>query len=216
MNGPGLDLATLARRGIRTGRALAGSPARRSPPRWCLAEVRGRLVEVSGTGAGAWLSLASLLVAEVQSRGEPAAWVTVRGSVVHPPDLARQGIDLSALPVVFSPTAPAAARAAERLVRSGGFGLVVLDLVGAPPTLPPALSSRLAALANRHGATVLVLVEKDPGAPSLGTRVSLRCEGRREGGVDGIFSCRVAALRDRLRGGSWSAAWTCHGPPGLC
>ena len=39
------------------------------------------------------------------------------------------GIDLDALPVVRVPDARAAGRAADHLVRSGGFGLVVIDLV---------------------------------------------------------------------------------------
>ncbi len=212
---PSLDLAALARRGVRPARALAAARAGAGAPRWRLAELAGRLVELTGEGAGAWLSFALPLVAEAQRRGEPVAWVALSGSSFFPPDAARQGVDLAALPVVFAPRAAAAGSAAERLVRSGGFGLVVLDLVGAREELPPALVARLASLAERHGTTVLCLAEKPARAPSLGPLVSLRCEARREGVGAGPVPCRVTALKDRTRGRPWVHVEAFDGPAGL-
>ncbi|RMF72919.1 MAG: recombinase A [Acidobacteria bacterium] len=203
---------------MRSARALAPARPRRGAfePRWRLAEVSGRLVELSGEGPAAWLTFAFALVAESQRRGEPAAWVTVRGTSFYPPDAARDGIDLAALPVVFAPHATAAARAAERLVRSGGFGVVVIDLVGVRPELPPALLSRLAGLAERHEAAVVCLTEKPAAAPSLGPLVSLRCEVRRDDPAGHAFTCRATALRDKRRGQPWADVEVCRGPAGLC
>jgi len=213
---PVLDPAELARRGIRPARALpAASRAGAGLPRWRLDGLAGRLVELSAGGAGAWLSVTFPLLAEAQRRGEPVAWIALRGSSFFPPDAARHGVDLDALPVILAPRATAAARAAERLLRSGGFGLVVLDLVAAAEEPPPAAVARLAALAGRHGAAVLCLTAKPSGAPSLGPLVSLRCEARREGLGPGPVPCRVTALRDRRAGRPWTDTEAFHGPAGL-
>ncbi len=96
---------------------------------WKLAALAGRVSELSGFGPTSALSLTFSLVLEAQQRGEPVAWITSRTSTFFPPDAAANGVDLDALPVVFVPDAPAAARAAECLGRSGAFGLLVLDLV---------------------------------------------------------------------------------------
>jgi recombination protein RecA len=91
-------------------------------------DLAGRLVELSGQESPARLTTALGLVLEAQLSGERVAWVTFESSAFFPPDAAAGGVDLEALPVVRIPTALAAARAAEHLVRSGGFGLVVIDL----------------------------------------------------------------------------------------
>ncbi len=212
---PSLDFAALARRGVRPARALAARGTGGDTPRWHLDEVTGRLVELSGAGAGAWLTAAMSLVAGTQRRGEPVAWVTLRGSFFFPPDAARHGVDLAALPVILAPGAAAAGAAAERLLRSGAFGLVVLDLVPAGDDLPAPLVPRLAALAERHGTAVLCLTAKPAAAPSLGPLVSLRCEARREGLGPGPVPCRVTALRDRRRGRPWTHVEAFRGPAGL-
>ncbi|HZD40589.1 MAG TPA: hypothetical protein VE131_07695, partial [Terriglobales bacterium] len=67
------------------------------PAPWSLAEVAGRLVEISGSTASATLSIAFQLVREAQQRGEPAGWVTSAGSCFYPPDAVRSGADLAAL-----------------------------------------------------------------------------------------------------------------------
>ena len=59
----------------------------------------------------------------------------------YPPDVAQLGIDLAALVVVRVPKPDAIARPGEKLLRSGGLGLVVLDLGLAD--MPTPLQSRL-------------------------------------------------------------------------
>lgn len=176
---------------------------------WGLASLRGRLVELSARGACATLTTAMELVVEAQTQREPVAWVTLGHGTFYPPDVAECGVDLSALVVIRAPDATAAARAAERVLRSGAFGLVVIDLGGAfaasgsattlvgnasgsMRTPPPAvrgasatvdlsmqIQGRLVTLAQAHDAAVVCLTEKSDDAASLGSLVSLRAEALR-------------------------------------
>ena len=100
---------------------------------WSFEQVAGRLVEISGVGATASLTLAFGLVLQAQRQNEPVAWITLDGSLFYPPDAAEGGVDLDALTIVRVPDLPASAgqagaravaRAADQLIRSGAFGLV--------------------------------------------------------------------------------------------
>jgi recombination protein RecA len=155
------------------------------------------------------------LVCEAQRTGETAAWVTNRRSTFFPPDAATSGVDLVRLPVVFAPDAPAAARAAWRLIQSGGFGLVVLDLVGSSAEVPIPLQSRLTGAAQAHGAAVVFVTEKAADRASLGSLVSLRCEAHREAAGGGRFLCTARALKDKRRGPGWTYTEVRYGPAGL-
>ena len=116
--------------GVRRG---LESPA--TPPAWQLSVFSGRLGEISAAHNGAALTMAFRLVLEAQQRGEPVAWIAVERGVFYPPDVAATGIDLSALAVIQAGAILPAAKAADHLLRSGGFGLVVLDC-GAAVQLP--------------------------------------------------------------------------------
>ena len=175
----------------------------------------GRLAEVSGDPSGAPLTLVFRLVLEAQRRGEPVAWIGRRQNSFFPPDVAEAGVDLEALPVVWAPDAIAAARTADLLVRSGAFGLVLVDL-GAEAHLPAAVQTRLAGLAKRHGAAIVFLTEKQDDRPSLGSLVSLRTHTTRTGRDTGSFHCEARALKDKRRGPGWLHAEVCRGPDGLC
>ncbi len=183
--------------------------------RWGLEALAGRLSELSGLGPTARLSLAMGLVCEAQRTGETAAWVTNRRSTFFPPDAAKGGVDLVRLPVVFAPDAPAAARAAWRLVQSGGFGLVVLDLVGSNAEVPIPLQSRLTGAAQAQGAAVVFVTEKAADRASMGSLVSLRCEAQREAAGAGRFLCTARALKDKRRGPGWTYTEVRRGPAGL-
>jgi len=175
----------------------------------------GRLVELSSWGGSAALTLAFELVAEAQRDGEPAAWITgTFSSTFFPPDAARCGIDLDALPVVRARDAQTAARAADKLVRSGAFDLVVLDLAANAVIAVP-LQTRLLGLAAKHGTTVLMLTEKQEEAPSLGSLVSLRAQAVRKRTGEDRFSCEARVLKDKRRGPGWSHREIRHGPAGL-
>lgn len=156
-------------------RRAAVAPAPSAP--WSLAESAGRLVEISGAGNTASLTLAFGLVLEAQRQGEPVSWVTPRESFFYPPDAAEGGVDLDALVVIRLPDVRAVPRAGDRLVRSGAFGLVVLDVGTAG--IPTPLQARLVGLAQKHHTALICLTEKASEAPSLGSLVSLRIHGQR-------------------------------------
>jgi recombination protein RecA len=181
---------------------------------WTLDEVAGRLVEISGSTASAALTIAFTLVRQAQERGEPVGWVTLAESFFYPPDAARGGIDLAALVVVRLSRAESIARAGEKLLRSGGFGVVVLDLGGADIPMP--LETRLTGLAHRHHTALVCLTEKASGAFSLGSLVSLRAHAERKRVEDNRFACALSVLKDKRRGPTWSYEDFYAGPAGLC
>src|SRR5262245_21092546 len=182
-------------------------------PAWGLDDLAGRLVEISGERSTAQLTVAFGLVLEAQLCGDRAAWVTFEHSAFFPPDAAAGGVDVEALPVVRIATAAAAARAAEHLVRSGGFGVVVIDLASdadpasrAPPqALPVPMLTRLLGLARTHHTAMLILTKKAPEASSLNSLISLRAEARRlaHAGGPGWYDVRVHALKDKRRAPGW-------------
>jgi recombination protein RecA len=197
---------------------------------WGLPQIAGRLVELSGNGPTATLTVAFGLVLDAQHLGEPAAWITLPQSTFYPPDVAEAGIDLSALAVVRAPDGLAAGRSATQLVRSGAFGLVVIDFGmknhdGRPTRVPAPLQTRLVGLAQKHDTAVVVLTEKNPEHPSLGSLVSLRANVQRKQvnrssfvshPVPALYEVRLDIIKDKRRGPGREHREVCHGPAGLC
>ena len=184
--------------------------------RWGLDALRGRLIELSARGATATLTTAIELVLEAQQAAEPVAWVTLGNATFYPPDVADSGVDLAALAVVRVRDTTSAARAAERLLRSGAFGLVVLDLAaGGAVEVPIAHQGRLVTLAQAHDATVVCITEKSSDVPSLGSLVSLRAEALRLHARDHDYQVTLRVLKDKRRGPGWSRTTKLRGPPGF-
>jgi recombination protein RecA len=180
----------------------------------CPRQFTGRLIEISSDAAGAPLSAVFRLVLEAQRAGGPTAWVGRRDFPLFPPDVAEAGVDLTALPVVWAKDAVAAASAADLLVRSGGFGLVAVDL-GADGRLPLAAVGRLAALARQHGATLVLITEKDAGRPSLGSLVSLRAHAPRLVRERDRYRSETIVLKDKGGRPGRRVVEICRGPDGL-
>lgn len=203
---------------------------RRKDPRevpWGLPLLVGRLTEISGSGASGVLSCALGLIAEAQgdeARYGPPAWVGSAGSLFFPPDAVRAGVSPERLVLLRLPSPATRFHAATTLVRSGAFGLVVVDLADsgrAPIDLTPsdldgigfpgtdraggrgALRNgngipplaRLAGLARRHRSAVVALTEKPATAPSLDPRVLGRYDANHAG--DGL---RLTVVKDKRRG----------------
>ncbi|TMQ07805.1 MAG: recombinase A [Deltaproteobacteria bacterium] len=184
--------------------------------RWGLDALRGRLIELSGRGATATLTVAMELVVEAQQASEPVAWVTLGNATFYPPDAADSGVDLAALVVVRVHDVTAAARAAERLLRSGGFGLVVIDLGGSgAPVVPIAHQGRLATLAQTHDTAIVCITEKPGEAPSLGSLVSLRAEALRLCKAEHDYEVTLRVLKDKRRGPGFTRTIKLRGPAGL-
>jgi len=207
---------------------LAGSIAPSNEPvRWGLDALRGRLIELSARGATATLTAAVELVLEAQIAGEPAGWISLFESTFYPPDVAETGVDLAALSVVQVRDATTAARAAERLLRSGAFGLVVMDLGalgalgalgglgGEPLDLPAAHQGRLVTLAQTHDAAIVCITEKPAESPSLGSLVSLRAEAMRIRDREHGHEMSLRVLKDKRRGPGWSRRLKLRGPSGF-
>ena len=198
----------------------SGAPAadgqtgtRRQTGIWAPAELAGRLCELCATPRQVHLTLACAIVREFQRSAEPTAWVTASPDLFFPPDLARAGVDLAALPVVQVPDLRASVTAAERLTRSGAFGLVLLEL-DAGRFIPTAVLGRLMRLARQHDTALLFLTT--PGT-ELGSLVSLRGRGaRRATPRHDRFRCRIDVIKDRRRGPDRSLETTYRAPYGVC
>lgn len=153
----------------------------------------GRLIELCGA---ARTSAAVSILAGVQRAGETAAWIQLAGGDLYPPDLAAAGIDLDALIVIQVPVpAPSTStdrspragrsphagrrqrasvaaeqcRCAELLLRSGGFGLVILDFRHGEPSGSTAWQGRLLGQARQHEARVVLIRQPDPREASAPT-----------------------------------------------
>lgn len=202
----------------------------------------GQLIEVSGGACAARLTTAVALVRRAQLEGETTAWIQLAGGPLFPPDLADSGIDLDALIVVHVPTdrGPAGvARAAELLLRSGGYGLCVLDLSEPAPqrrepdaspshvsstmsarTCPTRLhgsawQARLAGLARLHACRVVLLTRGSERRDSLGPMIGLRLHPRRERHGPGLFAVRPAVLKHKGAPPAEPAVELRRGPWGL-
>ncbi len=185
-----------------------------APAPWSLGDLAGRLVELSADGGQAVLSLATEQVTAAQAAGEPVCWITRPDSTFYPPDAHRAGVNLDTLAVVRCPDARAIAQAADKLARSGAFGLIIMDL-GDRALLPLPHLSRLAGLAQHHDTCILCLTRKTEKEPSLGSLVSLRGHAASKRTADGGFVCRIESIKDKRRGPGWSREVACDGPAGL-
>lgn len=207
-------------------RASRGEVDSEPADRWSLEAMRGRLVELSARGASATLTAAVGLVLEAQRSSEPVAWIMLETGSFFPPDVAETGVDLAALVVIRAHDPTIAARAAERVLRSGAFGLVVLDLVESTvitrikrDEISMAHQGRLVSLAQAHDAAVVCITDKPADAASLGSLVSLRAEALRTtrpaGGSSQSVELSVRALKDKRRGPGWTRMLRARGPHGL-
>ncbi len=178
---------------------------------WQPSAQRGRWIEISGIARLTW---AVALLAACQQQGEPAAWLCADGALPAVEDLAAWGIDTAALPVIILPDAVAAGRAADMLLQSAAFGLVVVDLPDGA-RWSTARTTRLAGLARRHDAILLTLRHGKATASGGDAQVDARLHAAAISVSAGRFDCRLQAGKDRRHGPGWSVAMTCRGPTGV-
>jgi hypothetical protein len=199
----------------------------------------GRLVELCGE---AQTSTAVAILAHAQREGETAAWIQPVGGELYPPDLAAAGVDVEALVVIHVPPTGTAkggecpkptgamsgasgqCRAAELLLRSGGFGLLVIDFCRTEPSGGAAWQGRLLALARQHEVRVLLL--RRDARESLGPLVGMRVASRVERAINvddpsgfcprtGQFEIHHEVLKNKSGGPLEPAAIRIRGPWGL-
>jgi recombination protein RecA len=188
-------------------------PATRCPGSWTLREMAGRFVEISSSAASASLTMVFALIREAQEQKELVGWVTSMDDFFYPPDVAQAGIDLAALAVIRLSGRKNIPRAGEKLLRSGGFGVVVLDLGAGDIPMP--LQSRLTGLAHHHHAALICLTEKEQAMISIGSLVSLRAHAVKRH-VQDRFVSALKIIKDKRRGPVWNHEVYCSGPAGLC
>jgi hypothetical protein len=167
----------------------------------------GRVAELSEGGYWGALSLTARLMEQAQKRGEQSAWIAAADTIFFPPDLTWRGVDLAALTVIWPHERGSTLQAADWLVRSGAFALVVIDSF--EERISDTELGRLGRLAEESYTAMVFLTHKRDDEPSLGTQVSLRVAVRAcpEGAV-------AVTLKDK-RGARSRFQWNCDGPMGL-
>lgn len=198
--------STRAPRGKQTQLALPGVPVATKeagpgsrPLAWQGKALAGRIIELSGSTGRTSTAVSMLLAA--QREGETVVWIEPTDGALYPPDLAAAGVDLDALVIVRVPTKEGPeglCRVAEWLVRSGGFGLLVMDLMGRAPAAQSPWQTRLSGMLRRHDAQLCVLSDSEAAAPSLGAMVALRLEPQRQRDEDGSFLLSHHILKNKL------------------
>ena len=188
---------------------------------WSIRSLAGLLVEIVSPPASSVLTVAAGLVREAQQQGEPCAWISTGESCFFPPDMVRCGVDLARLLVVRVPDVPAAARSAEYLARSSGFGLIVADFTaGTAREVDYRFAGRVVRLARTNNTAVVCLT----GEACLGSLVAVRAEARREraagrNGVEdvseGAFRTVLQVTKDRRYGPGTVLTETRYAPDGV-
>ena len=197
---------------------------RKKENNWSRDTLAGRLVEIRSATAPARLTAAFGVVRNAQEHGESAVWITTTHSSFFPPDAAEGGVYLDSMPVVRLPLVNDIPRAADVLIRSGAFGLVVMDLIedtGRGTRIRNGAPARLTGLAQKHDTAVVLLTGDPRDSNRLGPVVSLRAEARRgskpsssfRGDRTGVIEIRV--IKDKLQATGWRHTEPCRGPAGL-
>jgi recombination protein RecA len=179
---------------------------------WNLDALAGRFVELTGGATSAALTMTVSLVLEAQRRGEAAAWILSPDSSFYPPDLGASGMDLNALPVVRAGKGRDAARAAEVLLRSESFSLVVID-TGHLSRFSLSIQMRLARLAAAANAVLLCISEE---SNERGSLVSFRGQAAKTKTGHDCFECELRALKDKRSHPGWVHRELYGGADGLC
>ncbi len=177
---------------------------------------KGRLSELSGRRSSGRTALAVATLAAATRRGEAVALVDVDG-MLDARDAARAGIDLGLLLWVRARDGATGVRAADLLLRAGGFGVVVLDVGEAAPRLPDAAWLRLGRAAEGANAALVLVGPRRLAGTFAAVTVETERARPRFGGI-GPRSPRileavegaVAVVRSKLGapGAAARVAWT--------
>lgn len=130
---------------------------------------RGILATLEGPPSSGRWSIAARLLAQATRRGLAAV---LDEGALYPPGLVAAGVALERLLIVPAAAPLAAARAADVLLRSRACGVVAL----AAPSLRAAMWIRLAGLAHKSGALLLVIAMQPPAELTAAAGLRLRCE----------------------------------------
>lgn len=223
----------LQTRYLTRGKSLLSFSQTASP--WSFAALQGRLVSLLPSPApaklmsnamAASLSAVFQVVLDAQKNLETVAWVGGEKSCFYPPDAARWGVDLHAMAVIRLQSDKDIWFAADTLIRSGGVGMVIIDLAslekgqvsrGTVTKGVAALQHRLAGLARTHQTAVLILPGKEKREEG-GAMVSLTVQTQMvplDSRV-GAYNVLVAPKKDKTGTSNWKIEELCDAPDGLC
>ncbi|MFP4329281.1 MAG: hypothetical protein ACLFP6_01050 [Spirochaetaceae bacterium] len=149
-------------------------------------------VEIVGNGR---LTAAAMQVAAFQAAGGAAVWVSGREDTFFPPDLAANGVDLTALPVVMVRERRECVEAVDTLMRSRFFSLIVADW-REEWLLEGAIQARFVRLGRRHGVTLLFLTEAQKNSSVALLPLRLLASRQRRG--IGSYVLTLEVVRDKL------------------
>ncbi len=146
----------------------------------------GSLVTLEGCGTAGTHSIAAVLLAQATRNGLAAV---IDGGELYPPALEAAGVRLDRLLIVPAATPVRAARAADLLLRSRTARVVVMTAT----TLRAAVWTRLANLAQKAGAVLVVLATRTIAELSAAATVCLSCRVERHvhtgtRGIWGVFT----------------------------
>ena len=179
----------------------------------------GRLIELESDAAGGALTATSILIRKVQEKQQDAVWISATKTLFFPPDFASNGLDLDRLPIVRTTSATSAAHAADHLLRSEAFRLLVLDLAD-HTDISLAQQGRIVQLAGKKNAIVLFLTDRNTRrraeGGSFGSLVSLHGVASHTQKESDRFRLSVRVTKDKRNGPGWMWQEVCHGPVGLC
>lgn len=204
-------------------RLLADQGQEGSGEPWDICNLQGQLIELSEEFPLGALTFSGELILAAQRAGEPVVWISARPSIFFPPDFAENGIDVSSLAVVSTAGEREALWACDLLVRSGAFGLVVVDMEKGG-RLTDAAMARLIHLARRRETAVLFLTVKRGGFASLSSMVTLRGVVHRRGSSPGAnprlsappLCCEITTVKDKRHAPGAKLTRSYDGPPGVC
>lgn len=200
---------------------FVGSSHKYSPEKrrsFDLAGLTGKVVEFSGWNQSACLSLTIPLIKESQKGLKECAWIlpaAVRGeSLFFPPDFHNAGIDCGRIPIIRSNNVMDSFSIAEKLIRSCGFSLVVLDLTEGKRVRGSAVG-RISAMAQRYQSLLLCLTRNPPGHPSLDPMIFIHVHVDAYLN-DGRYQVTATVQKDKTQAPGLKRTWTYETPIGLC
>jgi recombination protein RecA len=184
-----------------------------------LTGLAGKVVEFSGWNQSACLSLTIPLILECQSGNKECAWILPSsehgGSLFFPPDFAEAGIACSRIPIVRSKNAQDSFAIAEKLVRSGGFGLVVLDLTEGKRVRASTIG-RINSMTQRFKTLALCLTRNPPGHPSLDPMISIHIHISVFAAPGRNCTVKATVQKDKTQAPGLNMKWLYETPIGLC
>jgi hypothetical protein len=181
---------------------------------------QGKVGELVGPASSGRSAAAAAAVAAATARGEVTAWLDP-ADAFDPASMAAAGVDLERVLWVRSRGVGEAVRAAELVLETGGFTVVVLDLGAAAAAARErsgasrgTLALRLARATERAGAVTLVLAGRPWAGTLAAATVALARGEARWGGTQGrprwleglVMHAQVERGRGRVAGETHAAA----------